>query len=60
VYAGTKGAVDTIAKTMAKEFDAKKIRVNGSPLREVKEFHRDQYYATLDLPVDFNAERTVR
>ena len=29
VYAGTKGAVDTITKTMAKEFGARKIRVNA-------------------------------
>ena len=29
VYAGSKGAVDTITKTMAKEFGARKIRVNA-------------------------------
>ncbi len=29
VYAGTKGAVDTITKTMAKEFGARRIRVNA-------------------------------
>ena len=29
VYAGTKGAVDTITKSLAKEFAPRKIRVNG-------------------------------
>ena len=29
VYSGSKGAVDTITKTMAKEFGARKIRVNA-------------------------------
>ncbi len=29
VYAGTRGAVDTITKTLAKELGARKIRVNA-------------------------------